>query len=291
MTNDPRPSRRRFRMTDSRTVAALVVGTAMVGAAVAVAPHLTAQHNVRSVADVMPNTTNSTPASTKPTGQMCAFYAPGSQLGIETGHVGWAVDNPGTDQWVLGSGDGPHGQGSVSGNNPSSVTDGGSSSLGSASGTSADGSRSGTSHGFSGSLSSTGNAVRPADAGVPQYNGDSSKEMVWVTRSPSFGTVLQDFESFGWYTEYRCLTTTGGDANAAYITAQNDGSFSIIGNNCLNHAWKSLDAYQSDLLSPAPLTPNGWFHGLGATDGFGPIHAVPNSGNSDQGSSGPPSGS
>jgi hypothetical protein len=109
---------------------------------------------------------------------------------------------------------------------------------------------------------------------VPQYNGDSSLETVWVVRTSTFANVLQDFESFDWYTTYRCASTSGGDANAAYTTAANDGTFSLVGNNCLNHAWAALNAYEPGLLKPAPLTPHGWFYNLGTTDGFGPIQNI-----------------
>ena len=73
------------------------------------------------------------------TGQMCVFFAPGDGIfNIQLGHVGWAFSDPSTGGWVLGSADGPNGQGGISGNNPSSVSNGSSTSVGSISGTSAD---------------------------------------------------------------------------------------------------------------------------------------------------------
>jgi hypothetical protein len=272
------------RRLDWRVVAVAIVASGVVGGAAWAGPQLRALGTQAMRIQNVDSTTNQSG-----TGQMCVFYSPGGLAGIEFGHVGWAVEDPGTAQWVLGSGDGSHGQGSsTSGNNSSSLSDGSSTSLGSFSGTSADTSPGSSSNGSSPSLSGTGNTTGPADRGVPQYNGDASKETVWVVRTATFANVLQDFQSFGWYSKYRCATTNGGDANAAYATASNDGTFSLVGNNCLNHAWKALNSYAPGVLKPAPLTPYSWFYYLGATDGFGPIHDIA-SGSS--GGSAPSSGS
>lgn len=202
--------------------------------------------------------------------QACVFYSSGqTHLGIEFGHVGWAVG--GGDQWVLGSADGggKNGgfSGSGSGSNSSTSSDG--SSWPSESGSASSGSASGSSGspGSSASSNGTGFTGKPVDPGVPHYK-DTDTPWVWSTRSASFDNVKNDFASFNWYISYRCKPVQAGDSQAAYGRAQNDGGFMLFGNNCLNHAWAAIDAFKPGLLSAAPLTPHDWFYTTLANDGF-----------------------
>jgi hypothetical protein len=205
------------------------------------------------------------------TQQACVFYSTGqTHLGIEFGHVGWAVG--GGDQWLLGSADGGGKNsgvsGSRSGSDSSTVSDG--SSWPSESGSASSGGSSGSSGspGSSASSNGTGFTDRPVDQDVPHYTATDAP-WVWVARSASFDNVKQDFSSFGWYSAYRCKTVQAGDLQAAYDLAQNDGGFMLFGNNCLNHAWAAINAFKPGMLSAAPWTPHDWFYTtLGNDDGF-----------------------
>jgi hypothetical protein len=82
-----------WRRPDTSTIAAVIAGSAMIAGAIALVPHLVITTHVQTVAD----TTTSDTTAAQTSGHMCVFYAPGSFLGIETGHVGWAVQKIGTD--------------------------------------------------------------------------------------------------------------------------------------------------------------------------------------------------
>lgn len=212
-------------------------------------------------------------------GRVCVFYAPGNWAGIEMGHVGWAVQNADTGQWVLGSADGGTDNNDSSGSSSNSSSSASGSSSGDSNSSSAQSSKSdspASSSGSSGSFTAGDPGNRPTDAGVPHYPADLP-EKVWVARSQSFNDVLNDFASFGtsWYSSYRCKDTNGGDAEAAYAEASQDGNFSFVDNNCLHHAWRALNAYKPQMLSPAPIFPSIWFANLGTTDGFDPIQQLP----------------
>ncbi len=211
-------------------------------------------------------------------GRVCVFYAPGTWYGIEMGHVGWAVENPKTGQWVLGSADG----GKDGNNSIGSSTGSSSSGSGSVSGDFNSGSAQssgsdspGSSSGSSGSLTAGNPGNSPTDARVPHYPADLP-EKVWVARSSSFDDVQNDFASFGWYSSYRCKNIDGGDVDAAYTEATQDGNFSLVYNNCLHHAWRALNAYRPGVHTPVSIFPSTWFTNLGTTDGFAPVQTMPN---------------
>lgn len=209
-------------------------------------------------------------------GRACIFYAPGTWFGIEAGHVGWAVGDPATGRWVLGSADGGNDSNpslSKASGTTSSVSgsSGGESNTSSAQSSNSDPARSST--GSSGSSTAGLPGTAPTDPGVPQYAPNDPRK-VWVTRSTSLANVVRDFDSFGWYSSYRCKQVDG-HVETAYAFAIQDGNFNLIYNNCMHHAWRALDAYKPGMLAPAPLMPSTWFANLGTTDGFDAPQAMP----------------
>jgi hypothetical protein len=104
----------------------------------------------------------------------------------------------------------------------------------------------------------------------------------WV-ETGSFDQVLTgfaseaDFHPAGYYTQYRCKNSTAANSTTANTDAaiaqakdaRNWGYALIGGNNCMNHTYKILKAYGTDLPDPSQAiltvewTPNVWFLKLG----------------------------
>jgi hypothetical protein len=110
------------------------------------------------------------------------------------------------------------------------------------------------------------------DANGDPYVPAGSYNGAYISHAIAFSQVTSWFKanSIG-YTSYRCMNTPTSAVGAAMQAGQaaSGWGYTLIGNNCLDHAYRILTAYRGD-AAPIPgseqwlVTPNQYFWSLGS---------------------------
>lgn len=116
------------------------------------------------------------------------------------------------------------------------------------------------------------------DAAGDPYVAPGSYNGAWVG-SGGFGAVSSAFRaSTIGYTRYRCHATPTSAVGGAeqQASAAKGWGYTLIGNNCLDHAYRILTTYRGDVMPSPALTiiPNDAFVGGLSSARWGPIAAL-----------------